>query len=97
MYTGVDNNELEAESEEAGKSQQESIWKIKERRRKFQKKVFGEHYNYNYRRPNQNVHVSLFRKCTTFRKTATPKSKEPTASSSKKFKASSNVQWARKK
>lgn len=30
-------------------------WKIKDQRKKFRQKIFGEHYNYNYRRPNQQV------------------------------------------
>ena len=31
------------------------LWKLKEDRKKFRKKIFGDYYNYSYKRPNQHV------------------------------------------
>ena len=61
MYTGADNTEIETNSgkNDYSLNHHEPTWKVKEQRRNFRKKIFGDHYNYNYRKPNQHVLVSI--------------------------------------
>lgn len=60
MYTGSDNTEVETNygRNDDSTNHHEPTWKVKEQRRRFRQKIFGDHYNYNYRKPNQ--HVSEF-------------------------------------
>ena len=57
MYT-AEQTEIESnEPSSAFHNYHEPARRAKEQRRNFRKKVFGEHYNYNYRKPNQHVIV----------------------------------------
>lgn len=55
------------------------------------KQIYGEHYNYEYRKPRQNVPINLtYRKCTESKKTETHKFKELIECFWKKSKIYSN-------